>query len=95
MRKEADDTGPLAELEHWRFLEARFNSFLEQLKLPKEQIKNYSRSTLKNFQMNSVLNSVKIEFGPSRMAVTISKIFERFSEGIGYLFRSIEIDLFA
>ena len=39
MRKEADDTGPLAELEHWRFLEARFNSFLEQLKLPKEQIK--------------------------------------------------------
>ena len=35
MRKEADDTGPLAELEHWRFLEARFNSFLEQLKLPK------------------------------------------------------------
>ena len=38
MRKEADDTGPLAELEHWRFLEARFNSFLEQLKLPKEQI---------------------------------------------------------
>ena len=40
MRKEADDTGPLAELEHWRFLEARFNSFLEQLKLPKEQILN-------------------------------------------------------
>ena len=38
MRKEADDTGPLAELEHWRFLEARFNSFLEQLKLPKAQI---------------------------------------------------------
>ena len=35
MRKEADDTGPLAELEHWRFLEARFNSFLEQLKEPK------------------------------------------------------------
>jgi dynein heavy chain len=35
MRKEADDTGPLAELEHWQYLTARFNSFLEQLKLPK------------------------------------------------------------
>ena len=35
MRKEADDTGPLAELEYWQYLTARFNSFLEQLKLPK------------------------------------------------------------
>ena len=32
MRKEADDTGPLAELEHWRQLTARFNSILEQVK---------------------------------------------------------------
>ncbi|XP_064651602.1 dynein axonemal heavy chain 8-like [Lineus longissimus] len=32
MRKEADDTGPLAELEHWRQLTARFNSILEQIK---------------------------------------------------------------
>lgn len=32
MRKEADDTGPLAELEHWRQLNSRFNSILEQIK---------------------------------------------------------------
>lgn len=32
MRKEADDTGPLAELEHWRQLMARFNALLEQIK---------------------------------------------------------------
>lgn len=32
MRKEADDTGPLAELEHWRFLMAKFNSLLEHIK---------------------------------------------------------------
>ncbi|XP_063956179.1 dynein axonemal heavy chain 8-like [Lytechinus pictus] len=32
MRKEADDTGPLAELEHWRFLMARFHSILDQIK---------------------------------------------------------------
>ena len=32
MRKEADDTGPLAELEHWRFLMAKFNSLLEHMK---------------------------------------------------------------
>ena len=32
MRKEADDTGPLAELEHWRYLTSRFNSLLEQIR---------------------------------------------------------------
>jgi len=32
MRKEADDTGPLAELEHWRFLMSKFNSLLEHVK---------------------------------------------------------------
>ncbi|OWF42162.1 dynein heavy chain 8, axonemal-like [Mizuhopecten yessoensis] len=32
MRKEADDTGPLAELDHWRQLMARFNALLEQIK---------------------------------------------------------------
>lgn len=32
MRKEADDTGPLAELEHWRQMMARFNALLEQIK---------------------------------------------------------------
>ena len=32
MRKEADDTGPMAELEHWRQLMARFNSILDQIK---------------------------------------------------------------
>ena len=32
MRKEADDTGPMAELDHWRHLMARFNSIVEQVK---------------------------------------------------------------
>ncbi|XP_022239106.1 dynein heavy chain 8, axonemal-like [Limulus polyphemus] len=31
MRKEADDTGPLAELEHWRHLVAKFSSIMEQI----------------------------------------------------------------
>ncbi|XP_033641432.1 dynein heavy chain 8, axonemal-like [Asterias rubens] len=35
MRKEADDTGPLAELEHWRLLTARFNSIVDQIKSKK------------------------------------------------------------
>ena len=32
MRKEADDTGPFAELEHWRHLMSRFNSLIEQIR---------------------------------------------------------------
>ena len=32
MRREADDTGPLAELEHWRGLNAKYNSILEQIR---------------------------------------------------------------
>lgn len=32
MRKEADDTGPLAELEHWKMRMAKFNSLVEQIK---------------------------------------------------------------
>ncbi|KAK3588116.1 hypothetical protein CHS0354_012173 [Potamilus streckersoni] len=32
MRKEADDTGPFAELDHWRQLMARFNALLDQIK---------------------------------------------------------------
>jgi dynein heavy chain len=35
MRKEADDTGPIAELEHWRNLSARFNFLIEQIKSPR------------------------------------------------------------
>ena len=34
MRKEADDTGPLAELEHWKMRMAKFNSLVEQIKDP-------------------------------------------------------------
>ena len=34
IRKEADDTGPLAELEHWRRRTAKFNAILEQIKGP-------------------------------------------------------------
>jgi len=32
MRREAEDTGPYAEFEHWRQLNARFNSVLEQIR---------------------------------------------------------------
>jgi len=32
IRKEADDTGPLAEFEYWRLMTARFNSILEQIR---------------------------------------------------------------
>ena len=32
MRKEADDAGPMAELQHWRQRMAKFNSLLEQIK---------------------------------------------------------------
>ena len=32
MRKEADDTGPMAELEHWKMRMAKFNSLVEQIK---------------------------------------------------------------
>ena len=35
MRREADDTGPMAELEHWRQLTAKFNAILEQIKHPR------------------------------------------------------------
>ena len=32
MRREADDTGPLAEIEHWCQLSVRVNALLEQTK---------------------------------------------------------------
>lgn len=32
MRKEGDDTGPLAELEHWRHLTTKFNDMVEQIR---------------------------------------------------------------
>lgn len=32
MRKEADDTGPMAELDHWKMRMAKFNSLVEQIK---------------------------------------------------------------
>lgn len=32
MRKEADDAGPMAELQHWRQRMAKFNSLLEEIK---------------------------------------------------------------
>lgn len=35
MRKEADDIGPAAELDHWKKRMAKFNSLLEQIKSPR------------------------------------------------------------
>lgn len=32
MRKEADDSGPLTELEHWKRMSAKFNYIIEQIK---------------------------------------------------------------
>lgn len=32
MRKEADDSGPLTELEHWKRMSAKFNFIIEQIK---------------------------------------------------------------
>jgi dynein heavy chain len=37
MRKEADDVGPRAELEHWKQQMAKFNGVLDQIKLPAHQ----------------------------------------------------------
>lgn len=34
MRKEADDVGPKAELDHWKKRMAKFNSLLDQIKGP-------------------------------------------------------------
>ncbi|XP_004619390.1 dynein axonemal heavy chain 8 [Sorex araneus] len=34
MRKEADDSGPLTELEHWKHMSAKFNYIIEQIKGP-------------------------------------------------------------
>uniref|UniRef100_A0A671DJY8 Dynein heavy chain tail domain-containing protein n=1 Tax=Rhinolophus ferrumequinum TaxID=59479 RepID=A0A671DJY8_RHIFE len=34
MRKEADDSGPLTELEHWKRVSAKFNYIIEQIKGP-------------------------------------------------------------
>ncbi|KAK2535705.1 hypothetical protein Q9233_003631 [Columba guinea] len=34
MRKEADDSGPLTELEHWRCMSAKFSFIIEQIKGP-------------------------------------------------------------
>lgn len=34
MRKEADDSGPLTELQHWKCMSAKFNFIIEQIKGP-------------------------------------------------------------
>ncbi|KAL8185635.1 UNVERIFIED_CONTAM: Dynein heavy chain 8, axonemal [Gekko kuhli] len=34
IRKEADDSGPLTELEHWKRMSAKFNFIIEQIKGP-------------------------------------------------------------
>lgn len=35
MRKEADDIGPAAELDHWKKRMSKFNSLLDQIKSPR------------------------------------------------------------
>ena len=35
MRKEADDIGPAAELDHWKQRMAKFSSLLDEIKTPK------------------------------------------------------------
>jgi dynein heavy chain len=45
MRREADDTGPMAELEHWKMRMAKFNSLVEQIKSPK------GRAVIKTLQI--------------------------------------------
>ena len=32
IRREADDTGPFAEMDHWRHMSARFSSIIDQMK---------------------------------------------------------------
>jgi len=62
MRKEADDTGPLAELDHWRQLMARFNSILDQIKSQKCRmainIVNTARSKVIKVRLQMVKMSV-------------------------------------
>ena len=38
MRKEADDIGPAAELEHWKQRMAKFSSLLDQIKTPRVSV---------------------------------------------------------
>ncbi|KAK3736698.1 hypothetical protein QZH41_011488 [Actinostola sp. cb2023] len=45
MRREADDTGPMAELEHWKMRMARFNSLVEKIK------SHEGRSVIKALQL--------------------------------------------
>ena len=38
MRKEADDIGPAAELDHWKQRMAKFSSLLDEIKTPRVSI---------------------------------------------------------
>ena len=38
MRKEADDIGPAAELDHWKQRMAKFSSLLDEIKTPKVRL---------------------------------------------------------
>ena len=38
MRKEADDIGPAAELEHWRQRMSKFNALLDEIKTPRVRL---------------------------------------------------------
>ena len=38
MRKEADDIGPAAELEHWRQRMSKFNALLDEIKTPRVNV---------------------------------------------------------
>lgn len=64
MRKEADDTGPHAELDHWRQLQARFSSLLEEVKSHKCRmtltILNVAKSKLLKVSQNFWSCSVNV-----------------------------------
>ena len=69
MRREADDTGPYAEFEHWRQLNARFNSVLEQIRSHEcrmaIQILHISKSKILKVTVTIVGHTFGVGFLPS------------------------------
>ena len=66
MRKEADDTGPIAELEHWRQRRAKFNSLLDQMKSQQcktvIQILLHAKSKVLKVTINNLYSQICVEW---------------------------------